>query len=148
MRPRLVLGLGNADAAGDAAGVQVAHRLKLDPRLPVDVEVYSAGIDLLRMLDMLRGRGHVVLIDAAASLGSTDVVVQEDPLPFRTATAGGGPGISAPESLTMLRLADPTLNGVRFTWVLLPVEAWQAKSGDLVGQAVDAVIRVVRRGGG
>jgi Ni,Fe-hydrogenase maturation factor len=43
MPPRLVLGLGSALTAEDAAGSLVAHRLKLDPRLPVDVEVRSSG---------------------------------------------------------------------------------------------------------
>jgi hypothetical protein len=141
--PRLVIGISAARSLEGGTAAAVVRRLSLDPRLPADVEVRQET-ELLRLLDVLRGRGHVVLVDAAQNLpGDGRPFIHDEPLPFAHAGQGEAREISAQKALVLLRLSDPTLNGVRFSWVLLPAEPGVGLPDDLVADAVEAVLALL-----
>ena len=86
MAPRvLVLGVGNLDRGDDAAGIQVARRLRAS--VPEDARVCEMGLDGMAMLDAWADATSVVIVDAMQS-GSTPGTVERfdatrDPLPLR-----------------------------------------------------------------
>ncbi len=119
---RLIVGLGGALAGDDAVGLELARRVAADPRLPPDTEVLEGGPDLLRLAPALLGREHVVLVDAVAGRpGEKDPVVQEHPLTDADDRQGHAHQLSAVQALDLLRLLEPALAAVRFTWFLVPV---------------------------
>jgi hypothetical protein len=141
--PRLVIGITAPRSLAEGTAAAVVRRLRLDPRLPADVEVRQET-GLLRLLDVLRGRGHVVLVDAAQNLpGAGRPFIHDEPLPFAHAGHGDGREISAQNALVLLRLSDPTLNGVRFSWVLLPAQPGVALPDELVADGVEAVLALL-----
>ena len=60
--PLLVVGVGNALRADDAAGLEVVRRLRARPGL--DIEEQSG--EATALLDALRGRAAALIVDAAA----------------------------------------------------------------------------------
>lgn len=120
----LVVGLGGSLAGDDAIGLILARELAADPRLPGQVEVLEGGADLLRLGPALVERCRVVLVDAiAAYAGETEPLVREHPLTGIDQRQGHAHQLSAVQALDLLRLLEPGLARVRFTWFLVPVHA-------------------------
>jgi hydrogenase maturation protease len=71
-----VVGLGNPMAGDDGVGVQAARRLAALPGLEADV--VEAGLDGLGMLDWMRGRRAVILIDAVRGGGPPGTIRRLD----------------------------------------------------------------------
>ncbi len=139
MKPRLVLGLGGALAGDDAIGLVLAERLAADPRLPADADVRAGGADLLRLAPDLRGRRHVVLVDALAGTpGETEPLVGDHPLEDLERGPQHAHHLSAVEALDLLRLTEPELAATRFTWFLVPVA--QARPGAGISPELQACV--------
>jgi hydrogenase maturation protease len=86
MAPRvLVLGVGNPDRGDDAAGLEVARRLR--DTVPGDVQVREMGLDGMAMLDAWEGPSTVVIVDAMSSGAMPGTVERfdatDDPMPSR-----------------------------------------------------------------
>ncbi len=64
MRPTLVLCLGNEILSDDAFGAVVAKRLNEKGRFDPAVEVIFASTAGFNLLEFLRGRGRVLIVDA------------------------------------------------------------------------------------
>jgi len=62
----LVLGMGNSILSDDGVGLLVAERLR-DSQLPGHVEVRLSEVAGLRLLELVRGFTHVIIIDALRS---------------------------------------------------------------------------------
>lgn len=82
----VVIGMGNPDRGDDGAGIAVARRLRAGP--PLAATVCECPGDVLSLLDLWRGFGRAILIDAAAGEGAPGTVRRLD--------AGQGP---LPEAL-------------------------------------------------
>ena len=79
----LVIGIGNRDRGDDAAGLEVARRVRLATR-PGEVTVRELDGDQLALLDEWAGATEVYLVDAVCSGGPPGTVYQFDaaePLP-------------------------------------------------------------------
>ncbi len=123
-RPVLVLGLGGSLAGDDAIGLVLARALAAEPRLPSTVEVQEGGADLLRCAPELVGRRRVVLLDAIeAEKGETEPLVGDHPLRGLDTRQQHAHHLSAVQALELLRLLEPELAHVRFTWFLVPVRS-------------------------
>ena len=134
----LVVGLGGAPAGDDAVGLEIARRLARDPRLPTHTEVLEGGPDLLRLGAALVGRQRVVLVDAiAAKPGEMEPLVRDHPLLGIDSRQQHAHQLSAVQALDLLRLLEPDLATVRFTWFLVPVRTVrpsQSLSPELAGR--------------
>ncbi len=123
-RPVLVLGLGGSLAGDDAIGLVLARALAREPRLPSAVEVQEGGADLLRCAPELVARRRVVLLDAVeAEKDETEPLVGDHPLPGLDARPQHAHPLSAVQARALLRLLEPELARVRFTWFLVPVRS-------------------------
>jgi len=80
MKPVLLIGLGNTLMGDDGVGCVVAERLSGHPRLPPQVEVMSAGTDLLACAAHIEGRRRVVLVDAIQAGGEPGGVTRFEDL--------------------------------------------------------------------
>lgn len=117
MTPLLLIGLGNPLAGDDGVGCELARRLRPDPRLPPDVEVLEGGTDLLRLAPRLRGRTHVVLVDAILDPGPPGRLLLFEgelrELDDRGASVHHLPPVQA---LRLLRFVDPAIHDVPITF--------------------------------
>ena len=66
MSSTLVLGMGNPILSDDGVGLLVAGRLR-ESLLPDHVEVMQSEVGGLRLLELVRGFTHVIIIDALKS---------------------------------------------------------------------------------
>jgi hydrogenase maturation protease len=62
--PVLVLGLGNILMEDEGVGVAVVERLQQDYRLPADIELLDGGTSGMALLDDLRRRDTLIVVDA------------------------------------------------------------------------------------
>ena len=72
MIPTLVIGIGNADRGDDAAGIEVARRLRTRGRQ--DARVCECGGSAACLLESWQGRTRVILVDAASGAGRAGTV--------------------------------------------------------------------------
>jgi hydrogenase maturation protease len=146
--PRLVLGLGNPLMGDDGVGFHVVEALRVDPRLPPDVEVAFGGTDLLACAGLLGGRQRIVLVDAVAG-ERTGEGLHLDPLGDELALdVPGAHALSLPSAVHLLRLVVPDLRaaevelfGVTVSWVALEAglsPALQARLPALVDEVLAA----------
>jgi len=68
----VVIGVGNLDRGDDGAGIEVARRLQAGR--PLAATVRECPGDVLYLLDLWRGCGRAILIDAAAGEGAPGAV--------------------------------------------------------------------------
>lgn len=107
--PNLLLGLGNPLMGDDGVAWHLVERLRIDPRLPADVEVAWGGADLLACAGLLGGRERVVLLDAAEG-DAPGEVVRLDPFSENLDDRSrGAHALAVPEALRLLLQADPAL---------------------------------------
>lgn len=66
MSSTLVLGMGNPILSDDGVGLIVAQRLRAIP-MPGEVDVGESEVGGLRLLELMRGYGRVIIIDAIKS---------------------------------------------------------------------------------
>jgi hydrogenase maturation protease len=62
---RLILGLGNPLRGDDGVGSAIITRLTKQIELPASVDLIDGGIAGMKILTMLEGYDHVILVDAA-----------------------------------------------------------------------------------
>ena len=62
--PVLVLGLGNILLQDEGVGVAVIERLQRRYRVPEEVELLDGGTSGMALLDDIRGREHLIVVDA------------------------------------------------------------------------------------
>jgi hydrogenase maturation protease len=142
MKRRLVVGLGNAGAGDDGVGCHLARRLEEDPRLPPDVDVVVAGLDLLSVQHRLSGRAAVLLLDAVLDDAppGTAFLFSDVPPPRE-----GGWGAHHPDpaqALAVLRAIDPSLG--RVPVVFLGIAVGEVRVSPSLSPAVaDAMERLV-----
>ena len=67
-KPVLVLGVGNILLGDEGVGVRVAEKIMQCP-LPEDTEVIDGGTSQLVIVDLIRGRRKVIIIDAVCGDG-------------------------------------------------------------------------------
>ncbi len=81
--PVLVLGLGNMLLADEGVGVEVIERLQRDYRLPRGVELLDGGTSGMTLLDDLRGREKLIVVDAVRTgqPPGTIVVLRDEAVP-------------------------------------------------------------------
>lgn len=106
----LVLGLGNPLADADGFGPAVVQYLRASRDVPPDVELIDVHTDLLGFLDRFTGPGHVILVDAMLSAGSSGIAVfSEETFSAWETRSTGVHGISALAVVKLFRqLQRPT----------------------------------------
>lgn len=86
MTRTVVIGVGNPLRGDDAAGVEVAERLR--PRVPEGVEVVACNEEPSRLMEAWEGADRVVLVDSVASGLAPGTLHRfdagEDAIPART----------------------------------------------------------------
>ena len=81
--PVLVLGLGNILLQDEGLGVAVVGRLQRRYQLPEDVELLDGGTSGMSLLEDMRNREHVIVVDAVRSgkPPGTEVVLSGEQVP-------------------------------------------------------------------
>jgi hydrogenase maturation protease len=145
MKPWLVLGLGNPLMGDDGAGARVTEMLARDSTVTDRAEVLTAGTDVLRSMERIDGREHVILVDAVECGDKPGrISVLDEPL-FEERQEYAH-SLSAAQAVELMRSAMPGLRGTKFTWVLVhvaPVKASEGLSAD-VAAAVPVAAAVVK----
>lgn len=92
MKKIIVVGLGNPILTDDGVGVKVAYEVEraLGPNLPENLTITEASVGGIRLMELLVGYEHVILIDALLT------------------KPGGNPGEIYQMSLDDLRDISPT----------------------------------------
>jgi hydrogenase maturation protease len=80
--PTLVLGMGNPILSDDGLGLEVARRLRGLP-MPDGVEIAESEVGGLRLLELLRGYGKAILVDALKTGRPAGEIVRLDANDFR-----------------------------------------------------------------
>jgi hydrogenase maturation protease len=120
-QPVLLLGLGNSLAGDDGIGSRIAAALAVDPRLPATVEVLQAGSDLLRLEPQMKGRRHIVLLDAMLAPEDVGTVMFRSDASQLDDRQGHAHHLSAVQAMTLLRTVVPALSSVQCTWITIGV---------------------------
>ncbi len=81
--PMLVLGLGNILLQDEGVGVAVIERLQRRYRVAAEVELLDGGTSGMSLLDDLRDREHVIVVDAVRTGNppGTEVVLRGEEVP-------------------------------------------------------------------
>jgi hydrogenase maturation protease len=81
--PMLVLGLGNILLQDEGVGVAVIERLQRRYRVPDEVELLDGGTSGMSLLDDIRNREHLIVVDAVRTgkPAGTEVVLTGDEVP-------------------------------------------------------------------
>ncbi len=81
--PILVLGLGNILLQDEGVGVAVVERLQRRYRVPEEVELLDGGTSGMSLLDDMRNREHVIVVDAVRTgkPPGTEVVLTGEEVP-------------------------------------------------------------------
>lgn len=81
--PVLILGLGNILLQDEGVGVAVIERLQRRYKVPPEVELLDGGTSGMSLLDDLRNREHVIVVDAIRSgkPPGTEVVLRGEEVP-------------------------------------------------------------------
>lgn len=121
-KPVLVLGLGNPIMGDEGVGWHIVGRLNKDPRLPAHVEALACCTDLLRHASRIEKARHVILVDALLDARHPGRVefVRRSFADFDT-RQGHAHHLSSVQALELLRLLDPALASVRFTFALVAI---------------------------
>jgi hydrogenase maturation protease len=150
---RLVVGLGNTTAGDDGVGCCLARRLEADPRLPSDVDVVVAGLDLLAVQDRLGHRAEILLLDAVLDTGPPGTfVLFEDDLEGVRRSGWSAHHPDPVQALAVLRNVDPALRQVPVRLLGIPVgevRISESLSRPLAGALdglVDAVLEILGAG--
>ncbi len=102
-----VIGIGHRDRADDAVGRLLADRLR--ERAPPGVEVVDTDGEAARLLDLIAGVDHVVIVDAALSGAGPGTIRRFDavarPLP-RTAFAASTHAVGLADAIELARALD------------------------------------------
>lgn len=80
--PTLVLGMGNPILSDDGVGLYVAERVR-ETALPDGVEVMQSEVAGLRLLELVRDHGKVVIVDALCSGREPGDVVRYEAKDFK-----------------------------------------------------------------
>ena len=141
MRDLLLIGLGNDARGDDAAGLEVARRLRGAP----GVHVMELGGDPLALLDAWDGASSVVVVDAVRSGAPAGTVhrldAREAPL---SAALGGASSTHAVGLADAIELAR-ALGRLPERLVVLGIEGRRFGSGDRPSpEVVEAIERVSR----
>lgn len=124
MKPHLVIGLGNTVMGDDGVAAHVLEALGADPRLPVDVELYWAGADLLDQADNMIGRARVTLIDAMLEPARAgELLVFEDEFAALASESPSAHQTAAVGAVELLRMLYPPLRSVPVTLLAVAVES-------------------------
>jgi hydrogenase maturation protease len=141
----LVIGVGNALRGDDAAGLELARRLRTERTVAVR-ELEGEGIDLL---DVWEGADAVVIVDAVRSGRAPGVVHRIDasaaPLPARLQASTSSHAVGVADAIELAR----TLGRLPRRVVVLGVEGHRFDAGaplsPEVSAALDEVARAVHR---
>ena len=81
--PVLVLGLGNILLQDEGVGVAVVERLQRRYRVPAEVELLDGGTSGMSLLEDMRNRQHVIVVDAVRTgkPPGTEVVLTGEEVP-------------------------------------------------------------------
>ena len=81
--PVLVLGLGNILLQDEGVGVAVIERLQRRYRVPDEVELLDGGTSGMSLLDDIRNREHLIVVDAVRTgkPAGTEVVLTGEEVP-------------------------------------------------------------------
>lgn len=81
--PMLVLGLGNILLQDEGVGVAVIERMQRRYRVPAEVELLDGGTSGMSLLDDIRSREHLLVVDAVRTgkPPGTEVVLRGDEVP-------------------------------------------------------------------
>jgi hydrogenase maturation protease len=107
MRARaLVIALGQPVAGDDGAGVEVLARLR-EAGLPDGVELIAAR-DASALLDLLRTRASVILVDAVLAERAGEVLeLSEDELALRALASVSSHGLGVGQAIALARELAP-----------------------------------------
>jgi hydrogenase maturation protease len=81
--PMLVLGLGNILLQDEGVGVAVVERLQRRYRVPEEVELLDGGTSGMSLLDDIRNREHLIVVDAVRTgrPAGTEVILTGEEVP-------------------------------------------------------------------
>ena len=131
---RVVVGLGNEDRGDDAAGIEVAKRVRTADGRPLS--------DPLDLVDLLAGSGEVIIVDAMSSGATPGTVhrfeLRRDPLPSRAFVSSHL--VSLGEAVALAKALGHSLDSV----VVYGIEAGNVELGAPLSADVEkAVVAVV-----
>ncbi len=137
----LVIGVGNAEAGDDAAGVAAVRRLR--GRVPARVTLIEASGDLTPLLETWRPAAAVVIVDAMRSGARAGTVRRFDaaatPLPARAFRAASSHTFGVAEVVELAR----ALGGLPARLAVYGIEGACFESGCALTPEVDAGVRDV-----
>ncbi|MDH5548994.1 MAG: hydrogenase maturation protease [Gemmatimonadota bacterium] len=138
----LILGVGNPLAGDDGIGMHVAEALMGDDRLPPATEVRTAGTDLLRHADAMRGRRLLVVLDAILSDAPPGTLqVLDGDLSDLDAYQGHAHHLSVVQALELLRSVTPALDGVAV--IVAGVTVPEVRSAHGLSAALAALVPLI-----
>ena len=81
--PVLVLGLGNILLQDEGVGVAAIERLQRRYQVPEEVQLLDGGTSGMSLLEDLRNREHVIVVDAVRTgkPAGTEVILRDDEVP-------------------------------------------------------------------
>ena len=123
MKHHLVIGLGNPLMGDDGIAFHLAERLRADPRLPPDAEVFWAGDDLVGCAERMMGRRRVTLLDAMLDPSEPGTLRVFDDFSALETQQQSAHQLSAAGALELLRIAYPALREVRFRLLAVTVSS-------------------------
>jgi len=112
VKPRLLLALGNPLMGDDGVAWHLLALLRVESRLPEDLELAWGGTDLLACAPRLAGRREVILLDALLDDVPGELVELDPASAELAAEAPGAHTFPVPAALRLLRAARPELRGV------------------------------------
>lgn len=131
---RIVIGVGNPFRCDDAAGLEVARRLR-------NVAAYQSSLGGFELMDLWQGADEVIIVDAIHSNSPPGTVQRYEPLaePLPTDTFASSHAIGVAETIEMARRLGRLPTRLR----VYGIEAANVRSGTTISPEVAAAIELV-----
>ncbi len=140
--PVLVIGVGNELRHDDAAGVEIARRLRGRTR-PTGVDVCESQGDVTELLDAWEHRDAVVIVDSMRSGAPPGTIrrvdASRDPLPYRLRRPASTHAVAVGEAIELGRALDRLPARV----VVYAVEGRRFEAGIGLSDEVETVVPAV-----
>jgi len=138
VRPWLVIGIGNAFRADDAAGLELVRELAA--RRPEGITVTQSQGEPAALLEQLRGEDRVILVDAIEAGREPGTILRFDlsrePMPLVSCGCASTHGLGLGEAIELAR----SLRRLPSTTLLFGIQAATFETGSPLSAAVAAAV--------
>jgi hydrogenase maturation protease len=138
MKPWLVIGIGNAFRADDAAGLEVVRELAA--RRPEGITVTQSQGEPAALLEQLRGEDRVIVVDAIEAGREPGTVLRFDlsrgPMPLVSCGSASTHTLGLGEAIELAR----SLGRLPSTTLLFGIQAETFETGSPLSTAVGAAV--------